>query len=87
MREHIVREGPDQRVGSQREVRPWEKEGSSLLSWWGGSTYYLEGNRDPLMSLSREVTGIDLSFRSPEPEQGLESWKKQPGDNCDCPAE
>lgn len=33
------------------------------------------------MSLSKQMTGIDLSFRSPDPEQALETWKKQPEDN------
>lgn len=39
------------------------------------------------MSLSRKMTEIDLSFRLPDPEQALESWKKQSGDNWACPVE
>lgn len=70
------------------EVKPLERVGSSLLNCGGGgSTYHLEGNRDPLISLSRKMTEIDLSFRLPDPEQALESWKKQSGDNWACPVE
>lgn len=70
-------------------MRPLERGGSSLMILGGGvlSTSYLEGNGDPLMRFKQRSNMNRLVIKSPGPEQGLESGRKQSGDNRDCPAE
>lgn len=72
-------------------MRPWERAGSSLLSWGPGvvSTYYLEGNRDPLMNFKQwsDTNRLVVYVTWPRAGQGVESWRKESGDNCDYPVE